>query len=179
MATCYSNTRPPKTSFSYGSLFQPAPVWPPETSGAALRPGRQRVCPGAGRAPPPLFFFLNSMKSLRYALLFVGLLVGGLQQAAAQMFEWAKLTQNLGRNDGFGQAATTDLAGNTYTSVRFRDSVRVGNLRFRATGSADVLVKYDSTGHVAWAKLMRGVSFELGGLKVNPATGDLFMLGRL
>lgn len=119
------------------------------------------------------------MKSLRYALLFVGLLVGGLQQAAAQMFEWAKLTQNLGRNDGFGQAATTDLAGNTYTSVRFRDSVRVGNLRFRATGSADVLVKYDSTGHVAWAKLMRGVSFELGGLKVNPATGDLFMLGRL
>ncbi len=76
------------------------------------------------------------MKSLRYALLFVGLLTGGLQQATAQVFEWAKLTRNLGQNYGFGQAATTDLAGNTYTSVRFRDSVRVGTRRFLATGPA-------------------------------------------
>jgi len=133
---------------------------------------------GLSRAQPFHFFPFAIMKKLRYALALLALLASSWLPASAQVFEWAKLARNLGRPDGYSQAASTDLAGNTYTSVRFRDSIRVGGVRLTATGAADVLVKYDSTGRVAWTKVMRGVTFENGGLKVNPATGDLFMLGR-
>ena len=119
------------------------------------------------------------MKLLRSALLLLVLLGNRLPHASAQVFEWAKLARNLGQPFGYGQAATTDLTGNTYASVRFRDSVRVGTQRFNASGYNDLLVKYDSTGHVRWAKVMRGLLFDQDGLRVNPATGDLFMSGRL
>ncbi|HEX8326395.1 MAG TPA: T9SS type A sorting domain-containing protein [Hymenobacter sp.] len=131
------------------------------------------------------------MKFLRYALLVMCLLVAGMRPAAAQgtpgtgpsigqSFEWAQLVRTLREfPQRYAQATTTDLAGNTYASVGFRDSVRVGGQRYTATGAADLLVKFDSTGHVAWAKPMRGLSFDQGGLKVNPATGDLFLSGQL
>ena len=121
------------------------------------------------------------MKTLRYLPLLVLLLFNSLPSANAQVFEWAKLARNLSRRypSGYTQATTTDLAGNAYTSVRFRDSVRVGGQRLVAAGAADVLVKYDSTGQVAWTRQLRGIVFDQGGLAADPVTGSLFMSGQL
>ncbi|MBH8570357.1 T9SS type A sorting domain-containing protein [Microvirga sp. STS02] len=119
------------------------------------------------------------MNPIRYAfLLALLLLLGTSRPAIAQVVEWSRLDRNLSRNNGAVQAATTDLAGNTYAAVRY-DSVRAGNTRINALGGGDILIKHDSTGQVAWTLALNGVFVDNQGLKVDPATGNFFVSGAL
>jgi hypothetical protein len=115
----------------------------------------------------------------------VGLgLAGAFRPAAAQVFDWAQLAQNKGSNGSIGQGGSTDLNGNTYIGFGFVDSARVGGQLFMGQGSllgsGLHLVKYDSTGRVAWVKVALRVRVPLGsrnGLKADPVNGGFFVMG--
>ncbi|MBF9143039.1 DUF7619 domain-containing protein [Hymenobacter properus] len=100
------------------------------------------------------------MKLLRHCYLLALLLFGaGLGSARAQSFAWAKLSRT--PNDTVRSNtvnSVTDSNGNTYVHGTYRDSVIVGSSTFRALGTmSSVIVKYDSTGTVLWAKNLNGV----------------------
>jgi uncharacterized repeat protein (TIGR01451 family) len=119
------------------------------------------------------------MKPIFKLLLLLGLLLGGQYLASAQVFEWAKLAHNKGRNFGFAQGSSTDLRGNTYFGFRFADSARVGGQRLVAANGVNTLVRYDSVGQVRWVKQLPDVFIDYRGLAADrSSSGGVFVTGR-
>ncbi|MDO7875151.1 T9SS type A sorting domain-containing protein [Hymenobacter sp. ASUV-10] len=126
------------------------------------------------------------MKIVRNLLLLVGLLLGWQHLASAQVFEWARLAHNLGSNGSIGQGSTTDPAGNTYVGIGFKDSARVGGQTLAIPNGSNLgggslhIVKYDSTGQVAWIKRLTNMRLPFGifhSLEADPVNGGFFLIG--
>jgi hypothetical protein len=126
------------------------------------------------------------MRILRNIWLLAGLLLGWQHLASAQVFEWAQLAHNLGSNGSIGQGSTTDPAGNTYVGISFKDSARVGGQTLVIPNGSNVgggslhVVKYDSTGHVAWMKRLTNLRIPFGtfhSLEADPVNGGFYLIG--
>ncbi len=108
-------------------------------------------------------------------LLVLFLFAAGLEPARAQSFAWAKVARGALDSPAVQlQASATDATGNTYVAVQFRDSLRAGSTFFTTLGSRSVgLIKYDSTGVLVWAKLLRNLT--LYKLAADNSTGSVYL----
>ncbi|WP_310396489.1 T9SS type A sorting domain-containing protein [Hymenobacter sp.] len=117
------------------------------------------------------------MKLLQFFLLLTGLLLGQQSAVRAQVVDWAQLARGSDRPLTGGTGSATDLAGNTYAVVSFRDTLRVGTQVLLATAGNGAVVKYDSTGQVQWVQQLRNILLQ-NGIAVDPANGGIFVLGQ-
>ncbi len=118
------------------------------------------------------------MKPFYNLLLLAALLLGGPGRASAQLIEWARLARNAGNNSGFAGGAAVDAAGNSYVGLVFKDSARVGTVQLRAVNGTQAVIKYDSTGRVAWVQQLANVFLDTYGLALDPSSQDVFVTGR-
>ncbi|HEX8528394.1 MAG TPA: SBBP repeat-containing protein, partial [Cytophagales bacterium] len=122
-------------------------------------------------------FFVRPARPARLVLLVLlaGLL--GAPSLRAQSIAWAKKTTN----SAFRSAVATDNAGNVYKTVAFTGSVTLGPYSFTSLGanSSDiVLVKYNASGDVQWARRIGGTGQEAAGdVAVSQSGGYVFVTG--
>lgn len=119
------------------------------------------------------------MKQLLTIVLLAGLLLGGHFTGRGQVFEWAKLART-GRPFTGITSGGTDRQGNTYVTIAFRDTLRVGSQTLLAGAGTGAVVKYDSTGQVLWARQLRGLDFQNNpySVAVDPTGSGIFLLGQ-
>jgi hypothetical protein len=115
---------------------------------------------------------------LLHRLLLLAALLGWYHPASAQLIEWARLAHNEGNNSGFAGGGATDVDGNTYVGLIFKDSARIGTQHLRAVNGNQAIVKYDSTGQVSWVKQLASTFLDSRGLTLDPANGGVFVTGR-
>ncbi|MBD0257330.1 MAG: SBBP repeat-containing protein [Cytophagales bacterium] len=115
-------------------------------------------------ARPARFFLL---------VLLAGLL--GAPSLRAQSFAWAKRTTN----SQFKSAVAADNAGNVYKTVAFSGTVTLGPYTFTSRGADDiVLVKYNASGVVQWARRIGGTGDEMAGdVSLTQYSGYVFVTG--
>jgi hypothetical protein len=110
-------------------------------------------------------------------LLLLMLLLGLLPSAAgrAQSIAWATKTTNSQNNS----SVVADAAGNTYVTVSFSGTVTLGPYTFASRGGHDVvLVKYNSSGAVQWARRIGGPGDEMAGdVGLTQYSGYVFVTG--
>ncbi|WP_118953139.1 SBBP repeat-containing protein [Taibaiella helva] len=108
---------------------------------------------------------------------------------AAGNYIWARqmgVPENIYSGSPMPFALAADVSGNTYITGRFSDTVDfdpgAGTLNLVSTltgvGDADIFVcKLDSSGHLAWAKGMGGITADVGyGITADPA-GNVYTIG--
>jgi len=92
---------------------------------------------------------------------------------------------NTGQTDGSpqdGNFVSTDAFGNVYLAGNFRnntitfDTITLTNTNNNATNDI-FLVKYDSSGHIHWAKQVAGVYDDIAMDLICDASGDVYMTG--
>ena len=121
------------------------------------------------------------MKHFLSLSLFVAALLGACS-IQAQVVDWAQLVRQLhplsNRTNGYvaAGAGATDAAGNTYTVIELRDSIRIGNQSFGPGAGSQLLAKYDSTGQVRWVKQLRSLTIAGQGVAVVPTGGEVYVL---
>ncbi len=103
-------------------------------------------------------------------LAFLG--VVGLCPAVGQQFEWAQHMRQVGNTAANYYAAATDLDGNTYMAIDYRDSIRVGTQLW--SGPGQVLVKHNAAGQVEWVKQLLGLRIDLTSLCADKLNGEVF-----
>jgi hypothetical protein len=98
-----------------------------------------------------------------------------------QSLQWANGAGSAGTD--YAYAMDVDAAGNSYTIGTFTNTVDfdpgVGVQNLTAFGMKDIFIlKLDASGNYLWVKRMGGTSDDQGnGIKVDPATGDVYTTG--
>lgn len=111
-------------------------------------------------------------------LLVLFLFVAGLGSARAQSFAWAKVARVASDTSSTSGAvkSATDLNGNTYVYGMYQDSVTVGSTTFKSSGTMSaIIIKYDSTGTVLWAKNLNGIF--VTSIAADNGAGGVFTTG--
>ena len=117
------------------------------------------------------------MKIFRISFLLLLLLVtAGLGSARAQSFEWARGIRSVpDTSAAFSTANATDANGNTYTVLPLNTSLSIGGVVFAAGSRAAVIVQYDNTGTLLWAK--RLANLKVAHLAPDNVAGGVFVVG--
>lgn len=92
-------------------------------------------------------------------------------------FKWAHVSGRDANDEGYG--VTNDTDGNVIVTGRFNSpTVTFNPYVLTNTGSYDMfLVKFDSTGHILWAKNTVGTSIEEGRSICTDKTGNIYVAG--
>ncbi|SFA72941.1 Por secretion system C-terminal sorting domain-containing protein [Flavobacterium swingsii] len=122
---------------------------------------------------------LQKTKTLALLLFFM-LLSSATTQAQNTTLAWAKTMGSTG-ND-ISRSVAVDAVGNIYTTGFFAGTVdfdpNAGVANLTSAGSTDIFVsKLDATGNLVWAKVLGGISNDIGyGIAVD-ASGNVYTTG--
>ncbi|MCK9310046.1 MAG: hypothetical protein M0P99_07215, partial [Candidatus Cloacimonetes bacterium] len=89
---------------------------------------------------------------------------------------WAKRAGGTGFD--YGQAITSDAAGNTYVSGYFEGTASFGSTNLTSSGYVDIFVtKIDANGNWLWAKRAGGTDWDEGFAITSDAAGSTYLSG--
>ncbi len=120
----------------------------------------------------------NFASGCRNLFLLILLLAGGIPEAQAQLFQWAKDFSHTSFYD-FGNSLAADAAGNSYYGGAFTNNLQIGTYTLNAAGKNMYVAKFDAAGGVSWVKNFATTSNTLGSIyDIMPdAAGNILVTG--
>ena len=106
------------------------------------------------------------------------LLLIGSKIVQAQVPGWTWAVRSMDTSKGEGLGICSDATGNTYVTGYFSGKFHIGDSTFYSRGYSDIFVaKFDSSGHLVWAKQAGGGRQSKGKAIALDGAGNIYITG--